>query len=269
MYREGLEFAYINHLGERFFLGGSGCFVNKSNLRDYEYSYDISQGKIKNLAIKEHSPNPTIYLYGENRKRNANIIHEIFEKDTRSGENGIIQLDGYEKKGFCVASEKPEYGNAVIAITLTFVSTERWKKTTHNSFVPVPLYQLGLDYEYDFDYDFAMDIDYTELKNEDFMPCDFILTISGYCDNPSIIVNDHVYNVNVEVQENENLIIDSSNKTILLQRENGEKVNVFYARNREHYIFEKIPSGINRVEYNENMRFSFDLIEERSEPKWI
>lgn len=63
--------------------------------------------------------------------------------------------------------------------------------------------------------------------------------------------------------------IDSIAKTILLTKRDGTVENHFHQRNRESYIFEKIPAGSNIVTWDKTFKFDVVLFEERSEPKWI
>jgi carbamate kinase len=74
----------------------------------------------------------------------------------------------------------------------------------------------------------------------------------------------------VAIASNEHVTIDSTTKTVILTKGNGEQVNLFNLRNKESYIFEKIPSGMSIVSAsNDQIRFEITLLEERSEPKWI
>ena len=94
------------------------------------------------------------------------------------------------------------------------------------------------------------------------------LKIYGEAENPSINIAGHIYAVNGRIQTGESLLIDSITKTIVLTTATGTKVNWFDKRNRESYIFEPIPSGINSVSYNGTFGFDVTIVEERSEPKW-
>ena len=102
------------------------------------------------------------------------------------------------------------------------------------------------------------------------MPANFRLIIYGYASNPTLHIGGHEYSVNVEVDDGEYLTIDSVAKTIFLTRNNGEKVNCFNLRNKDSYIFEKIPAGDNAITSpNDQIYFDITLLDERSEPKWI
>ena len=105
--------------------------------------------------------------------------------------------------------------------------------------------------------------------NEGFVSSNFIITIFGHVYNPTLYIGGHKYSVKVTVGENEYLTIDSMNKTIVLTKDNGEQINCFNDRDRDSYIFEKIPSGVSVVtSEHEVLQFNLTLLEERGEPKW-
>jgi phage-related protein len=74
--------------------------------------------------------------------------------------------------------------------------------------------------------------------------------------------------VNCTVGANEYLTIDSSAKKVFLTAQDGTITNMFNNRNRDSYVFEKIPTGQNVVSWNGGFGFDIILLEERSEPKW-
>ena len=78
-----------------------------------------------------------------------------------------------------------------------------------------------------------------------------------------------MYQVDCEVGEGEYLTVDSTTKKIFVTKNDGTIVNCFNSRNKNSYIFEKIPSGNNAVTWSGEYGFDVILMEERSEPKWI
>jgi len=53
-----------------------------------------------------------------------------------------------------------------------------------------------------------------------------------------------------------------------LTHSDGSTENCFNLRNRDSYIFEKIPAGVLTIASSANFKFDVVLLEERSEPKW-
>jgi hypothetical protein len=126
-----------------------------------------------------------------------------------------------------------------------------------------------LDYPHDFPYDFKNPLGRGAITNEGFVTCNFIMTIQGKALNPEIYIGGHKYLVNADIDENDYLTINSMDKTIILTKANGEQVNCFNKRDRDSYVFEKIPVGTSVVtSANGQIQFTLTALEERSEPRW-
>jgi hypothetical protein len=152
------------------------------------------------------------------------------------------------------------------------VSTDQpyWVKETSASFNYGSNGTAGknLDYNRDFPYDYASNMLGTDLNNTNFVASNFRINIFGACESPCVTINGHAYEVDVSVAANEYLTIDSTDKTVILTHSDGTIENCFNLRNRDSYIFEKIPSGISMVASNATFKFDVVLLEERGEPKW-
>ena len=265
-----LKMTYENHLGEKIVFGEGNILVNQSDIRDYNWEYEVVSGKITNFKQGENTGTPNVFVYGKDRKEIANRIYEVTEKDILANQSGTLTVGEYSKKGFFVSSKKNEYSNSVvIALAMQFVSAARWKKEVKNYFRPYPDEEYGLDFEYDYDFDFTIDYDFHTITNDSFSDSNFIMQISGPCENPTIFIDDDIYSVHIDVEENDYLVINSETKEIYVVKPDGTKINVFYARDREHYIFKKISAGKHSLDYDEGMVFFITVLDERSEPKWI
>lgn len=138
--------------------------------------------------------------------------------------------------------------------------------------VDIKEYEDGYDYEFDYMID-AGCVSYIE--NERSIPSSFRITIYGPVSNPTISIRNEnqnssdVYNINVDVADGDKLIIDAITKTVVLEQVNGININCFGARNTDYYLWEKIKSGINYITWTGYFIFEIELIEERSEPKWL
>lgn len=151
----------------------------------------------------------------------------------------------------------------------------RWVGTQYQDTTPeteIKEYEDGYDYEFDYMIDEGSS---SYIENELFVPTNFIITIYGPVNNPSIAIrNEHqnesqIYNINVNVADGDKLVIDAINKTVILHQINGTKINCFGARNADYYLWEQIKSGINYLTWTGYFIFEVELVEERSEPKWI
>lgn len=123
---------------------------------------------------------------------------------------------------------------------------------------------------YDYAYDYMHDAQSQKIiANAGSIPCDFIITIQGYADSPIITIGDNTYAVNVEVPYGANLVIDSTQKTVIITLADGTKINAFGARDPDYYLFERIESGKNAVTWDGSYLWELLMIEERSEPRWL
>jgi hypothetical protein len=134
-----------------------------------------------------------------------------------------------------------------------------FKKSTYKIYCP----------QYDYAYEYVMTSGKRDIINDNYVSSDFILTIYGFVNNPSIVIGGHQYQINTIVLEGERLVIDSKNKTVQKIGILGDVTNVFNSRNKDSSIFEKIPSGTQSVVYAGTYDIELKVIEERSEPKWI
>lgn len=272
------QIKYINHMNEILEFGKGKLFVNENELHNFAWEITSKNDRISGfkkgivpyaipIILKCNSEEEGIAL--------RNRLFEVFEKDVLSMQYGRFMIGDYYLKCYVTESSKSEYTiNNGYMLTKIVVKTDvpywiREEKVTfgYNEF---SLEEIagGLDYNHGYPYDYKSDVIRNSLNNNNFVPSNFIINIYGSAVNPSIILSGHEYKVNVTVGSNEYLKIDSVNKTIKLIKIDGTEENCFNFRNRESYIFEKIPIGKVDVSRDSNFKFDIILLEERGEPKW-
>lgn len=267
------NFTYINHINEVIEFGSGGIFVNENDLRDFTWDISSKNGKITSFDRGVVTKTIPIVILSSNAKELKNQLFKVCEKDVLTKKHGRIIIGDYYLKCFITAAAKTSYlqSKKYTEIQLT-VTTDHpnWVKETKATFSP-DSYSSGqnLDYNNDFDYDYASNMLGKELSNTGIVPVNFKMVIYGACENPSVNIGGHTYMVNASLARNEYLTIDSVAKTIILKHTDGSETNCFNLRNRESYIFEKIPVGVNMVSINGDFELEVTLLEERSEPKWI
>ena len=271
---------YRNHLGEIIFFGKEGIYANENDLRNFAWSYNSKNNRLSSFRRGVTKKNLDVWIVCTSeeegiKKRNA--LFEICEKDVLAEEYGRIFIGGYYMKCYVIGSKKSEYliDKKLMKVQLNIVTdTPAWFRESTNVFrrISNPLSPAAggqdLDYLFDYAFDYASDVEFQTLANGDFTASDFRMIIYGPCVSPQIYISGHTYNVATEIGSNEYMLIDSIEKTITLVRTNGKKVNCFNDRNRESYVFEKIPAGANSVTWEGDFGFDITLLEERSEPKW-
>ena len=270
------KFTYTNGFNETLEFGNGSLFVNENDLRDFAWKITSKNNKISGFKKGIVSKTIPVILKCDSETEGVNLrnrLFEVFEKDVLTEHPGKLHIGNYYLNCYITAIQNTQYlinKNYMTASLTVQTDTPSWiKETTTTHQMSDGINEGFLDFPHDFVYDFTNDIVNADVINESFVPSNFILKIEGEVTNPTLFINNHRYCVNVVVGEGELLIIDSVNKTITLNK-NGQLINCFNERDRDSYIFEKIPTGVSAVTSTEpNLKFTLTLLEERSEPKWI
>lgn len=269
------QLKYTNHRNETLVFGKGKLFVNENDLRNFAWSITSKNDRISGFKKGIVSKTIPIILMCDSADEGLelrNKLFEVFEKDVLAVKHGKIIIGDYYLKCFVTESKKTEYQihNGYMKLSIK-VSTDfpYWIKETTETFN----YGAGsagtnLDFNRDFPSDYTSNLIGKQLNNTDFVPSNFRINVYGACENPKVTIAGHDYEVNVTIEANEYLTIDSISKTVVLTHADGTKENCFKNRNKESYIFEKLPVGISNVSANGDFKFDVTLLEERSEPKW-
>lgn len=269
-----LEAKYINHLNECIDFGANGIYINESDLYDFSWSIVKVNDKISSFKkdITKHTL-PVVIICNTDAEGVAtrNRLFEVCEKDVIAVKHGRIVIGDYYLKCFITDGKTTDYSynKRYLKTTLTIQTDYMWVKESLASFnsndTPIG---KNLDYNRDHPYDYTSNIFDKRLQNADFVDTNFRMRIYGPCKCPEITIGGHEYSVDVSIERNEYLVIDSIEKTVRLYKANGSIQNCFNNRNRDSYIFQKIPPGELEVSTSSNIIFDITLLEERSVPKW-
>lgn len=265
---------YKNHMNEVITFGENGIYVNSNDLHDFAWNYAAKNNRIsefKKGIVKKTIPVVIHCSSEEEGIRIKNRLFECAEKDVLTMQYGKIIFGDYYLNCYITESKKSDYlisGNHLRTSLTVVTDLPSWIKETTTTFGYGQEEEgKDLDFNSDFPYDYASNLLGISLNNTGFIESNFRMVIYGACENPEVIIAGHSYQVNVTIESNEYLTIDSVEKTIVLTHTDGTKENCFNKRNRESYIFEKIPSGVSGVSSG-HFKFDITLLEERSEPKW-
>ena len=270
------QLKYINHMNETLEFGKVKLYVNENDLHDFAWQITSKNDRISGFKKGIVSKTIPVILKVETVKEGLqlrNKLFEVFEKDVLAVKHGKIIIGDYYLKCFVTESKKSDYmiHKGYMRFSLK-VSTDfpYWVKETVTTFNYGSKGSAGqnLDFNRDAPWDYSSNLLGTSLQNSSFVASNFLINVYGACENPCITINGHNYEVTVSNGQNEYLTIDSVNKTIILTHTDGTTENCFNLRNRDSYIFEKIPAGMNNVASNAGFKFDVVLLEERGEPKW-
>jgi hypothetical protein len=265
---------YKNHMGEVIDFGRAGIFVSSNDLHDYSWAVEQKNNKIsafkrtvetRTLPIVILCPTVEAGVAARNR------LLEVAEKDVLAKKPGRIIIGDYYFRCYVTESKKSKYLTSrrrmEAKLTLT-TDAPYWVRETTHSFRKASAADPGIDYAFDYPFDFTPGFKSTALVNTDFTASNFRMVFFGPCLNPVVYVGGHPYSVTCTLEAGEILTIDSVAKTVIKTAVNGTTENLFNARSREAYIFEKIPAGRSAVAWDDNLGVDITLLEERSEPRW-
>ena len=276
-----IEIYYMNSKKRRLDLtGGSFKMLSVSNLFDYEWTYTTKGTSILNISsFKKRFVEKAISVVvsastNEEYKEKITELMEIIDLDINVLTPGRLYVGQTYLECYFVASKKPKkYVNTKrTTIELSLVAENgNWIYEDKKSFsiVTGDKYNSdGLDFPTDYPFDYANDLVSQRIVNDNYAASDFELIVYGPCVGPEISVGLHTYKVDVSLYMGEYMAVNSVTKKIYKVKNSGEKVNLYHARGRDFYIFEKIPSGINPVSWSGEFGFDITLLSERSEPVW-
>lgn len=265
---------YTNHLNEKIVFGDMPYFANYSDLRDYSWDYTEASSRILSFKkkIKKYKL-PVVIMCNteEEAAQRKNALFEITEKDVLTKQHGTLQIGDYKLQCYIQESKKSNYleNKKYMTVQLTILTDKPyWLKETVFRFRSHTSVNEFLDYPHDYSYDYMNSLALKNFINTNFTASNFKIIIYGAVENPQLIINKHVYEVETTLVANETLTIDSFSKTIEQVSVAGTKYNKFNSRNKDSYIFEKIASGSCAVLPSADFNFDIIIYEERGEPKW-
>lgn len=267
---------FINHINEELQFGVNGVFVNYSDLHDYHWQYTADGDKISVLKRGIVTKNIPIVVACQNAAEGIQIINSLMEyseKDILVKKPGRLIVGDYYLQCYITGSTKTDYlakYGYMIATLEILTDQPAWIKETKFTFGYGSHLHEGndMDYNNDFPMDYSNPLASLMVENPGFTGSDFRMIVYGECEDFHIGIGEHLYEVDCVIGSHEYLTIDSKKKTIVLTHANGSTDNKFRYRNRDSYIFEKVPPGETLVTWDGEYVFDIILYEERSEPKW-
>ena len=214
-------------------------------------------------------------VYGNDDElvQNMERLYSIIAVDAEEDTYGRLYVNDTFLRCRIQTSKKSNWKGYVYSeVDLTFITPElAWVKEEKNTFFSQAEGTAadGLVFPFDFPFDFAdtrkgsatWEIDHVTAS-------DFRMIVYGPCVNPRILINDQAYEVFTTLESNEYLIIDSRDYTVYKYLANGTVQNLFDNRGLEQSVFEKIPSGLLRINWSGDFGFDLTLFLERREARW-
>lgn len=215
-----------------------------------------------------------IDVFGNKKEftKNMERLYSIIAVDSEKGVYGKLYVNETYLRCNIQASKKSGWKGFIYSeVELTFLAPAlEWIQENKKSFFPKKeTYGGGLNFPFNFPFNFTTEKHGSDSwKVNHVTSSEFTMIVYGPCTNPKIHVNGYPYEVLVDLDENEYLIIDSENASVIKYLSDGAAVNVFDCRGYEYSVFEKMPSG--NLTFSWTGTFGFDLILylKRREPRW-
>lgn len=250
-------------------------------LLGYEWSYSSSTG-IHGSSITDFTQgvvekSATLSIFAEDKTEFAdtlNGLHATTEYDILHNTSGKLYINGQYLPCYLISIDFQEYEEDYDStdIEITVVSGYPfWCRDIATSFYKNDSEGTGtnyLDYPRNYKYDYTYNRTIKNLINEHYVDCDFQMVVYGPCSTPRIYINNHLYEVSIDIPDSGYMVIDTRFKTVKSYDIYGTETDVFNARNKENDIFKKISTGINTVSWSANFGFDIILFYERSALNW-
>ena len=199
-------------------------------------------------------------------------MHRTFDRDVRKLTPGKLWWNDFYKEVFAIETEHESFEELMESVEkiVHFISVYPYwvKKSTFQY-----LANIGAEGLLDFPLDYGFDYDQPEfietITNDCIEEANFEIIFYGPCIDPDVTVGNHTYTLFVTLNAGEYAVIDSRTKKITKYSVTGDPENVFYLRDRDNYIFRKIPEGLTPVLRPRELAVDISIFDERGEPDWI
>lgn len=271
---------YISAKGTEFDLKTvGGLRARSADLHTYEWVPDITELQF-GVKVNRFRKEASAYIIKldaggtlAQRKQYLNELHAAFDEDIYNKTPGRIVHGDYYVQCYVIVSstyaEDPYTSNEVTAYCPYpfWVKDNTWSFAKQESTAAANQY---LDFEYDFPYDYTSDqTGQGTVQNAGSGPANYKLIVYGGCSNPYIMVDDRIIGVNTVLGDDEYMVIDSRENTVVRVTNSGSRINLYNNRIKTGVsIFDQIDPGFHSVIWPGTFGFDLTIYEERSEPAW-
>lgn len=269
-------------------MGGDIYAQEPETLTESEWNYTTISGvngisKIKRFYKDAKAYNLTLDIMSDTREEFNELManmHAVFDRDVQAMKPGRIWWNNFYKEVFVISMTNTEFDELFESVTrkLTILSLyPYWIRSDTYQFMKSSGEVGGFDYGMEgfyegFDYG---GFDYGRSENIDRLPvkviksANFELIFYGPVSGPTVTIGDHRYSLDIKLAAGEYATINSITKKIKKYDQYGREQNVFYARDRDSNIFEKLPAGLLPILRQKDLAFDVTVYDERGEPEWI
>ena len=268
--------------GSRIDLMGDGIYAqDPENLTANKWEYSTISGvnglgRVKRFYKDTQEAKLNLDIMADNADEFNQImykLHRTFDRDIRRMKPGKLWWNDFCKEVFAVETSQNEFDELFEAVNreVTFISVYPYwvRRITYQYGTNITNVDAGLDYDHDYDFDYGMEEITEVIQNDCIDSANFEMKFYGPIENPSVTIGGHAYEVLTTLAEGDYVTVNSLTKKILQYDAYGNLENVFHLRNRDSYIFEKIPEGETAIARSKDHMLDITIFDERGEPEWI
>ena len=267
--------------GSKIDLMGNGIYAqDPENLTENKWKYTTISGvnglgRVKRFYKDTQEAKLNLGIMADSREEFNRImyeLHRIFDRDIRRMRPGKLWWNDWCKEVFAVETSQDSFEELFESVDkeVTFVSVyPYWVKRITYQYTNAANASGGLDYGHNYPFDYGLEEVVEVVKNDCIDAANFELKFYGPAENPSVTIGDHVYAVLDSLDAGEYITVNSLTKKIYKYDSHGNTENVFHLRDRDSYIFEKIPEGTTTIARSKDHMLDITIFDERGEPEWI
>lgn len=257
------EVFYENRFGERVYFSKKPYVYKENSLYSYGYDSDLMK-KNQKLSIG-------IQVWSNSFAEDLTKLSEFFERDTADKKQGKLYFNDSYIPCNITAVKAGDFGRKNCIATLEISATyDYWITEKVKKFYKASESGAGIGFSFPskFPFKFTRTKKDKSVNNAHYSPSKARLIFYGSAHNPSITIGGNIYRVYTELGENDYLVVDPTDKTVI-KYSAGQIINLFDDRDKENDIFKPVPPGESTVDYSGTFAFDVILLQERSLPKWI
>ena len=265
-----MKIAYRNNFGQEVDLLGEDFLLSASDLLGFGWTYDtVNTSGIAGPAISKVyktvlEKELTLSAWAEK----LNNLLKVTEPDIVAGTPGRLYVDEQYLSCYLITGSPEYHASGFLVMSVKLVAAYPYWCSERRYVFSAGRSSSDEDYPYDYPYEYLSTLETDDLINAHYAPTPFRLYIYGPCVEPALYINNHLYQVHATLEENEYVIVDSRDRTLVKVDRDRSQKNIFDSREKGSDIFAPIQSGSNPMVWDGTFFFDLVLIAERSVPVW-
>lgn len=273
---------YQNGAGEKLDLCSVPYLLETGNILDFKWDYTTSTnanaygGKIDSFtkSITTKSVELSVFAWTEAAYKAAiNKLVDVLEYDIVNLTPGKLYVNGSYLSCYITAGDIEDWESPADILSVELKITAEypmWIMEREFNFTPTGNLAKGSKrYPNKYPYRYANGTTSGQISQVSNSPANFKIVFHGPVSDPQVTIGGKIYGVqNIDLEEDDYVVIDSIQRTVVKYFRDGTMQNIFNCRTRENSIFERLKSGTMQVNWTGEFLVSVVVFEERSLPRW-